>query len=867
MTSKASAKLDQLEGKRRSYADVSRFVGSRSAGTANYSLLLGAGCSISSNVKSASQLISEWREAVFARLCPAEPYSEEKAVEYLTKNHAGWYNPQREYASLFEKNFDLPRQRRMFVEKEVAGKAPNLGYAYLVRLIEEGFFNTVFTTNFDDLINESFFQFSQTRPIVCAHDSGIGSITVTSKRPKVIKLHGDYLFDDIKATVRETESLEDNTRKKFMEFCRDFGLIVVGYAGHDRSIMDVLQHLLRSDDYFKSGVYWCLRKGDHPSDELVKLLWRDRVYFVEIDGFDELMASLHGDLVGSSLPIDSGVVTNKPKHIIKGFCENPYLNDSPSEIIRRDLDRLRRRGDREELFSVLRDAREDSPEKERASVDIMSERDLATILDIKNFVSTGDFDTARARIRRELESRPSKLLSKELSELRIRVEELAGDLGAAVTAVDWLIEDDPKESEHYIRKTYLTVDHEERLRILEIAESLDRYNYRLYARRAKCCMDAYNAGLVPGRADLLRRIEEDLEKCFQLEPGPRNEMWREAAAFYSQCGFSKDVFRTKLDSLVERCEKFGPWRIVTLRVRLERWSRYKQDRRSEESRQLLEDIATAKLKSAKSLHSAYEWVHLDALRDLDRKDDLSRRLSELAVIPDLAETREYYRRKADFLTRFNGDMQGAVSALRSAAKLKFVLSDVIRLCSLLEAMGDGKGILDVISEYSSRLSSLEKCLLKRMQLIASNDIEGALAQLRSSFTKRLVSSSHKVAEVHDLLILGRNAEAGGIAKEILEAGNWNKTEFGELIVNYELALVRQGQSVNRKRLSELVDVAQNDSIKACANYLLGEVAKAKEAFVGEIRDDREKRFIIPKWAIFNDARGRAFIEGVLGAVG
>lgn len=133
-----SSSLDQLNGKRRTYDDLSRFIGSRVTGSANYSLLLGAGCSVSSNVRSASALIDEWREEIFQRLCPNDEYSADTAISFLTKHHAVWYNPQREYSSLFEKNFDLPRQRRMFVEQEVAGKVPNLGYAYLVRLIEEG---------------------------------------------------------------------------------------------------------------------------------------------------------------------------------------------------------------------------------------------------------------------------------------------------------------------------------------------------------------------------------------------------------------------------------------------------------------------------------------------------------------------------------------------------------------------------------------------------------------------------------------------------------------------------------------------------------------------------------------------------------
>ena len=60
-------------------------------------------------------------------------------------------------------------------------------------------------------------------------------------------------------------------KMKFQEFAKDFGLIVVGYAGHDRSIMDILTYLLQHEDYFKNGIYWCIRKDDkNISGELKK---------------------------------------------------------------------------------------------------------------------------------------------------------------------------------------------------------------------------------------------------------------------------------------------------------------------------------------------------------------------------------------------------------------------------------------------------------------------------------------------------------------------------------------------------------------------------------------------------------------------
>jgi tetratricopeptide (TPR) repeat protein len=137
--------------------------------------------------------------------------------------------------------------------------------------------------------------------MVCAHDSAVAGIRVTSVRPKMIKLHGDFLYDSIKNTIRETETLDKNMKDKFMQFAREYGLVVIGYGGNDRSIMDILDAMLESDGYFPNGLYWCKRDGGKVSKRLNRLMRRENAYWVEIEGFDEFMAELHDDL-GLRLP-------------------------------------------------------------------------------------------------------------------------------------------------------------------------------------------------------------------------------------------------------------------------------------------------------------------------------------------------------------------------------------------------------------------------------------------------------------------------------------------------------------------------------------------------------------------------------------
>ncbi|MBL9165596.1 MAG: SIR2 family protein [Planctomycetaceae bacterium] len=204
-------------------------------------------------------------------------------------------------------------------------------------------FNTVFTTNFDDLINESCYLYSpDVRPIVCAHDSSIDSVRLTAKRAKIIKLHGDFLFDSIKNTVRELESLEANIRDKFRQFASEYGMIVVGYSGNDRSVMDTLEALLRNSGAFPHGIYWCVRRGGNGSlTPAVERLRRfPKFQLVEIDDFDSFRASLHGSLSSEAHPIIDDpykMITSRFRRLLDSL----QVPEGPLHaVIARDIRRL-----------------------------------------------------------------------------------------------------------------------------------------------------------------------------------------------------------------------------------------------------------------------------------------------------------------------------------------------------------------------------------------------------------------------------------------------------------------------------------------------------------------------------------------------
>ena len=307
----------------------------------NFTLFLGAGASVTSNVHPARQLIAEWRSA----------YENMYESEGDTLENQYWYNKPQEYSVLFETLYDQPSQRREFIESCIINARPSWGYIYLVNLLKKKHFNTIFTTNFDDLVNEACYTFSDSlRPIVCAHDSSINSVRLTSERPKIIKLHGDFLFDNIKNTVRELESLESNMREKFKQYASEFGMIVLGYAGNDRSVMDTLNTLLFTGDHFPHGIYWCVRKGtkfEQLSEPLKALSRFPKFHLVEIDGFDEFFAEVH-EALGCELQQEVSdpytALVRKLNNTFKVENSNieaePASNNKGQEIIRNNYREL-----------------------------------------------------------------------------------------------------------------------------------------------------------------------------------------------------------------------------------------------------------------------------------------------------------------------------------------------------------------------------------------------------------------------------------------------------------------------------------------------------------------------------------------------
>ena len=305
----------------------------RSEDRPNYVLFLGAGASWNSGVITANEMIEKWRNSLYGRNRTRIKYK-----TWLSKQ--SWYNTDKEYGYLFGYLYDEQSQRRDYIETILKNASPSWGYVYLASLLQNQIFNAVFTTNFDDLINEACYLYTDiVRPIVCAHDSEVLSVRLTRARPQIMKLHGDFLFDSIiKNTNMETKRLARNMEAKLVQFGQEYGLVVIGYSGRDNSVMSILEKLITNENYFKHGIYWCVRRGEKARAKVEKLLEKDRVHAIEIQGFDEFMAELH-DKAGVELPMSVVNPMRVAEQRSRIFCSVPkQLLDN--KVIRKDIEKV-----------------------------------------------------------------------------------------------------------------------------------------------------------------------------------------------------------------------------------------------------------------------------------------------------------------------------------------------------------------------------------------------------------------------------------------------------------------------------------------------------------------------------------------------
>lgn len=173
----------------------------------------------------------------------------------------------------------------------MANAHPGFGYHPLALMLTDGTgSNLVITTNFDSLIEDALFLYTDDKPLVINHElladyAGDSNI----KRPIIAKVHRGIFFDPLNQP-EDTNELKGNWRDVLGSVFQIYTPIVIGYGGGDKSLMNLLEN---DDVKMKNGLYWCyFEKYGLPSEKIQSLVKNKNGYLVRTAGFDAAMLAI-----------------------------------------------------------------------------------------------------------------------------------------------------------------------------------------------------------------------------------------------------------------------------------------------------------------------------------------------------------------------------------------------------------------------------------------------------------------------------------------------------------------------------------------------------------------------------------------------
>ena len=266
--------------------------------------LLGAGASISSGIKSAQDCIWDWKRDILITKNPntSDLYknlkedSVKQAIQRWLDNE-GIYpklNDPNEYSFYAEKAYPIAGDRRKYFQSLFNQKEPYIGYKILCHLNSAGIVKSIWSTNFDGLVVKAAHQMNLT-PIEITLDSAERIYRNESKNELLyVALHGDYKYDLLKNTSEELDTQNDLFLETLTRYLIDKNLIICGYSGRDKSLMQALKKV-----YSLKGtgrLYWC-GYGHSVNSTINELLtiakdYGREAYYIPTDGFDKTLIHL-----------------------------------------------------------------------------------------------------------------------------------------------------------------------------------------------------------------------------------------------------------------------------------------------------------------------------------------------------------------------------------------------------------------------------------------------------------------------------------------------------------------------------------------------------------------------------------------------
>ena len=275
-----------------------------------FCFILGSGASVESGIPSGNTLEMDWMREITADPDWLEDlkhtaselhdkgeiqhsFEEIKTAWDKVKDTGGILSSEY-YFDLFKLRFyPMMKNGYRFLEELMEGKEPSIGYHSLARFLTGGYGNLVITTNFDSLVEDSLFLYTDKRPLVIGHEALAGYIDADVQRPIVAKVHRGLGYGPLNSP-EDTDRIHTEWQNCLKLAFSTYTPIVIGYAGGDRSLMTFMED---SDIEMRNGIFWCyLEQYGMPDERILNLVKEKKGCLVKTKGFDDVMLTIGGKL-------------------------------------------------------------------------------------------------------------------------------------------------------------------------------------------------------------------------------------------------------------------------------------------------------------------------------------------------------------------------------------------------------------------------------------------------------------------------------------------------------------------------------------------------------------------------------------------
>ncbi|MCH9813793.1 MAG: tetratricopeptide repeat protein [Epsilonproteobacteria bacterium] len=280
-----------------------------------YIFFLGAGCSKSSGIPLASALARRWYEELKEQKTKFDKFNKTYKLPHSTKIDFAKY-----YFEIFEALFPSPLMQQKEIQRVTNDRSvnPSLGYYVLAALMQQTSFNTIITTNFDNLIQDALIYRGHKRALVITHQD-LAQFIKRDETPLIVKVHGDahiHPFNNSDDTKRIPQPLKGAIQSLFT----NAKVVFMGYRGDDESISDLLEGCNRIDQ-----VYWL--NTSVPKDVKLSQWWKNlstKTFINDVD-FDKIM-----NVLKSKFTIESPDFYKRAKELENSY--NCAIEEEKNEL-------------------------------------------------------------------------------------------------------------------------------------------------------------------------------------------------------------------------------------------------------------------------------------------------------------------------------------------------------------------------------------------------------------------------------------------------------------------------------------------------------------------------------------------------------